>query len=356
LAATAARRNDVLHAPIQTLRLVSSTAAAPNFSITNNKMAEVGEKSGKALASALRFPQRKSGPTKKRTVPGKDQWSVVGYSTADTYDLAKLSKRLYAQGLYEMRPLPEDLGSSCLYVVAKYKVDDTEQETRDIFFFEHGCVVFWNVPELERDNVLGFLKPDEMDSYSEEVISDESEMLSFSLSEDRTMLKTNGNILLKAGENTLEKYTFSNGIASSVKLGALESDLDRIVGSIEHISEDLKRGKLIKLTREDVLRKTGEIFAVRHVLNLSSDLLDTPDFYWDRESLETLYHATCAHLSISKRTRVMNEKLNHCGELLGLLSNHLNDKHHVRLEWFIIILIMIEVMFELLHFGERFIS
>ena len=31
-----------------------------------------------------------------------------------------------------------------------------------------------------------------------------------------------------------------------------------------------------------VLQKTGEILALRHLINLSSDLLDTPDFYWDR--------------------------------------------------------------------------
>ena len=39
----------------------------------------------------------------------------------------------------------------------------------------------------------------------------------------------------------------------------------------------------------------------------------------------------------------MNDKLNHCVELADLITSHLNDKHHVRLEWMIIILIMVEV-------------
>jgi len=50
----------------------------------------------------------------------------------------------------------------------------------------------------------------------------------------------------------------------------------------------------------------------------------------------------------------MNEKLEHCSELMALISTHLNDEHHVRLEWFIIILIMVEVIFEILHFVDRF--
>lgn len=49
----------------------------------------------------------------------------------------------------------------------------------------------------------------------------------------------------------------------------------------------------------------------------------------------------------------MNEKINHCIELVHLLSSHLNDKHHIRLEWMIILLIMVEVMFEVLHFLGR---
>lgn len=50
----------------------------------------------------------------------------------------------------------------------------------------------------------------------------------------------------------------------------------------------------------------------------------------------------------------MNEKISHCVELVELLSSHLSDKHHVRLEWMIIILIMVEVGFEILHYIDRY--
>ena len=45
-------------------------------------------------------------------------------------------------------------------------------------------------------------------------------------------------------------------------------------------------------------------FFVRYKINLSSDLLMTPDFYWDRENLENLYDKTCVYLDIHRRTRV----------------------------------------------------
>ena len=53
--------------------------------------------------------------------------------------------------------------------------------------------------------------------------------------------------------------------------------------------------------------------------------------------------------------QVMNEKLNHCVELVELLSSHLSDRHHVRLEWMIILLIMVEVGFEILHYVDRYL-
>ena len=43
----------------------------------------------------------------------------------------------------------------------------------------------------------------------------------------------------------------------------------------------------------------------RHCINLSSDLLMTPDFYWDREELEQLYDKTCQFLSINRSVKVV---------------------------------------------------
>jgi uncharacterized Rmd1/YagE family protein len=87
-------------------------------------------------------------------------------------------------------------------------------------------------------------------------------------------------------------------------LGIWEASLDRYIDSIEFITEDLKKGRKILMTRQAVLRKQGEIFALRHLINLSSDLLDTPDFYWEEDDLEILYQQTCGYFSISKRIKV----------------------------------------------------
>lgn len=62
----------------------------------------------------------------------------------------------------------------------------------------------------------------------------------------------------------------------------------------------------------------------RHCINLSSDLLITPDFYWDREDLEQLYDKTCQFLSINRRVKVIIFNNHICVISLWFLLNQEN--------------------------------
>nr|CAD7448430.1 unnamed protein product [Timema bartmani]CAD7461652.1 unnamed protein product [Timema tahoe] len=200
-------------------------------------------------------------------------------------------------------PPPPSNVPDMLYAVASYQVD---VQPREIFFFREGSVVLWNVTELECGNVLNFLRQYEQISYDERVVQEESEFMTYEPTQTSkcSHLQNGTMFLIDDAQSGLDKYTFSNALALSVKLGIWEASLDSYVDSIEYITDDLKKGIKIKISQEDVLRKTGELFALRHHINLSSDLLDTPDFYWDHEQQEALYQQMCSYLSISRRTRV----------------------------------------------------
>ncbi|XP_069156862.1 required for meiotic nuclear division protein 1 homolog isoform X4 [Procambarus clarkii] len=329
--------------------------------------------------SALQAKKRTQRKKKKQLADSEEEWQVTAYATADEYDLDKLLDGLTQQGLYTRASItpgtptsqmtnhttsgnPPQASSSVsslvpdandvLHVVATYQL---ESEQREIYFFKEGSVVFWNVAELERANVLRFLKKYEEGKYNEQVVEEESEILAYRYNEgpSKTRLINDKINLNPEGRTDLEKYTFSNSMAMSVKLGIWESSLDKYIDNIEYVSEELSKTGHVVLSQNQVLQRMGQLFALRHLINLSSDLLDVPDFYWDHEDLELLYKRVSDHLSVSKRTSVMNVKLNHCIELMELLKSHLSEQHASRLEWIIIILIMVEVAFELLHFLER---
>uniref|UniRef100_A0A671NCT8 Required for meiotic nuclear division protein 1 homolog n=2 Tax=Sinocyclocheilus anshuiensis TaxID=1608454 RepID=A0A671NCT8_9TELE len=267
----------------------------------------------------------------------EDMMQCIAYATADQYHLPNLCHDLIAHGFIEIKEFPRD-ASNVLVMGTENAAKPYDSGT--IFVFREGSVVFWNVEE----------KTHEIQPYEVALVHWENEEITYTVGEGNSKLHRGiflFNEEMDYDQVVLEKFAFSNALSLSVKLAIWEVSLDNFVESIQSIPEMLKSGQRVKLSRAEVMQKIGELFSLRHCINLSSDLLITPDFYWDREDLEQLYEKTCQFLNINRRVKVVNEKLQHCTELTDLMRNHLSEKHSLRLEWMIVILITIEVMFEL---------
>ncbi|XP_062296613.1 required for meiotic nuclear division protein 1 homolog [Scomber scombrus] len=276
----------------------------------------------------------------------KVMMQCIAYATADQYHLPTLCHDLISHGFHEIA-LPRDASN---ILVISTDMAAKPEDNAHMFFFREGSVVFWNVEEKTMKKVLRVLEQHEIQPYEVALVHWENEEINYAVSEGNTKLER-GNFILSDNidehEAVLEKFAFSNALCLSVKLAIWEVSLDNFVESIQSIPETLKSGRRVKLSSAEVMRKIGELFTLRHCINLRSDLLMTPDFYWDRENLEKLYDKTCQFLSINRRVNVMNEKLEHCTQLTDLMRSHLSEKHSLRLEWMIVILITIEVLFEL---------
>ncbi|XP_072499805.1 required for meiotic nuclear division protein 1 homolog isoform X1 [Notamacropus eugenii] len=295
-------------------------------------------------ASRTKQPSRANLPL---SPVNEDLMHCTAFATADEYHLGNLSHELGSHGYMEITNLPRDAAN---ILVIGVENSEKEYDPGTIFFFREGAVVFWNVENKTMKHVMQILEKHEVQPYEMALVHWENEELNYMKAEGQSKLHR-GEIRLNSeldlDEIILEKFAFSNALCLSVKLAIWEASLDDFVESIQSIPEALKAGKKVKLSHEEVMQKMGELFSLRHRINLSSDFLMTPDFYWDRENLEALYDKTCQFLSITRRVKVMNEKLQHCMELTDLMRNHLNEKRALRLEWMIVILITIEVMFEL---------
>uniref|UniRef100_A0A7N8WM97 Required for meiotic nuclear division 1 homolog n=1 Tax=Mastacembelus armatus TaxID=205130 RepID=A0A7N8WM97_9TELE len=273
----------------------------------------------------------------------QDMMQCIAFATADQYHLPTLSHDLINYGFHEI-DLPRDASN---VLVISTDMAAKPEDNAVMFFFREGSVVFWNVEEKTMKKVLKLLEHHEIQPYEVALVHWENEEINYTVGQ----YLERGNFILSdevdQHEAVLEKFAFSNALCLSVKLAIWEVALDNFVESIQSIPETLKSGRRVKLSAAEVMQKIGELFTLRHCINLRSDLLLTPDFYWDRENLEKLYDKTCQFLSINRRVNVVNEKLEHCTQLTDLMRSHLSEKHSLRLEWMIVILITIEVMFEL---------
>ncbi|GAB1294889.1 Required for meiotic nuclear division protein 1 homolog [Apodemus speciosus] len=277
-------------------------------------------------ASRTRQPSRTNLPDLS---VNEDLMQCTAFATADEYHLGSLSQELVSCGYVEVTSLPRD-AANILVIGVENSAKEGDPGTIFLFSMKH---------------VMQVLERHETQPYEVALVHWENEELNYIKTEGQSKLHR-GEIKLNSeldiDDSILEKFAFSNALCLSVKLAIWEATLDKFIESIQSIPEALKAGKKVKLSHKEVMQKMGELFALRHRINLSSDFLITPDFYWDRANLEELYDKTCQFLSITRRVKVMNEKLQHCMELTDLMRNHLTEKRALRLEWMIVILITIE--------------
>uniref|UniRef100_A0A8C4V654 Required for meiotic nuclear division 1 homolog n=1 Tax=Falco tinnunculus TaxID=100819 RepID=A0A8C4V654_FALTI len=275
----------------------------------------------------------------------------TAFATADEYHLGNLCHDLTSHGYVEITSLPRD-AANVLVVGTEHSAKGDDSGI--IFFFREGAVVFWNVEEKSMKNIMQVLEQHEIQPYEVALVYWENEEMNYRIGEGQSKLHK-GEILLNSeldsDEVVLQKFAFSNALCLSdtkvTKEGKTvscrcnaENWRTLRIKVQEHISSPV-------ITVDTGVCKGYQEEGQGHRINLSSDLLITPDFYWDREKLEELYDKTCQFLNINRRVKVMNEKLQHCMDLTDLMRNHLNEKHALRLEWMIVILITIEVLFEL---------
>lgn len=50
-------------------------------------------------------------------------------------------------------------------------------------------------------------------------------------------------------------------------------------------------------------------------MNLNSDMLDEPDFFWEDDEFQPLYKKTMRYLDVDKRVEVLNTRLDILREL-----------------------------------------
>ncbi|XP_076816140.1 required for meiotic nuclear division protein 1 homolog isoform X1 [Clavelina lepadiformis] len=278
----------------------------------------------------------------------------ITFATADHYRFAGLIHCVRCDGHLEHVSLPTDVTNVAAFGTSHESLLRSNGRGY-IFFFREGAISFWNISEDATKNFMHLAKKFEEEPYKMHLIRWESEQMTYKFVSSETKIAKNCFHFCDTPGNSeyrrrTEMYAFSNALVASVKLAHWEHALDRLIQSIESIPKDMMTGSLFHYqTPKTVLQKIGEVFMMRHQINLKHNLLDVPDVYWDREELEKLYTETADFLNVTRRVKLMNEKLSYCAHMMELAKSHLAEQKSMRIEILIVVLILIEVIFEFMH-------
>jgi len=261
------------------------------------------------------------------------------YCTASEYKIPNLAEFFNNQGL-EPRYFDD--------VVFIQTTSRDGKNVIDIFFFPFGCVTIWGSDEIHEKSILQDIAAFEIekDRLGETI----SEFIYFEYqSESKTFINEEKNKIVLGDKSEYTKLSISHALAQSVKLSVLEASVSQILENTAPIQQELATTGSVSLSKKEISKQIGRLFNERYSINLHSDILDTPEFFWRRPSYEPLYLMTAEFQDISVRQGILNHRLSMIQELYNILSNELNYKHSSRIEITIVILIAIEVILAISH-------
>jgi uncharacterized Rmd1/YagE family protein len=249
----------------------------------------------------------------------------TSYCTASSYKIPALFEFLKTKG-----------STKLFKDVIHFNINENNISKGDVFYFSYGVVVSWGLNDMEEALFLSYVKSFEKHP------SLRTERDDFSYSYGDTSKIVEDEITLEDTQ-PLTKLSISHGLAQSVKLTIFEALIQETITQTKYLPKELAGSGKISLSRKEMSKKMGEIFINRNFINLHADILDVPEFFWNHPELEAYYKMSAHYLDVSKRIDTLNKRLSVVHELFEILSSQLNHQHSSRLEWTIIVLIVIEV-------------
>lgn len=257
----------------------------------------------------------------------KKNMRCTSYALADHFDLGAIAH------IYSPQSWPSSYRDA-LHIPYK---------SGDVFLFSYGCLVFWNVSQIDELAFNETLRHG-ADSFIE---NPEYEEVNFQWGE-RMGIK--GDVItLPTEESLLHQLALSYALGQEIKLSVFEARIEDTIRRTTHIPEALARDGRIPLPQKEISKMIGDLFLTRSYINLKSDILDVPDFFWEYTDLEPAYHKVAKYLNISQRTDVLNKRCMIIHELFQMLGEELNNRHSSLLEIIIIVLISIEIIVSVTH-------
>jgi len=203
-----------------------------------------------------------------------------------------------------------------------------------------GALVFWNCPEQVRTELLQDVVRSSGARLGDEKIEDTLEV-QVGQSENTVTFSEVG-----LRELTLDKLKIiSLALAQSVALDQIEQEVDAALAKFEPVVAELRTRGRLQLRQDEVLRAVGFALGVRSAVLANLTLFDKPPETWESEILERLDSQLYDFFDLEERLSAIHEKVGYFSEVNSTVLNLLNHRKSVRLEWIVIILIAIEVVF-----------
>ncbi|SDX79148.1 Uncharacterized protein, Rmd1/YagE family [Allochromatium warmingii] len=132
-------------------------------------------------------------------------------------------------------------------------------------------------------------------------------------------------------------------LGKSVLLADQEARVAHAFDRIEPLAERLRRHGRGVSHADTLIRHIGEALAIQQNMVGRGEIGDKPEVIWERPDLERLFLNLEAEYEIRERQLALERKLTLINDTAGTLLDLLQSKRSLRVEWYIVILIVVEI-------------
>jgi len=208
-----------------------------------------------------------------------------------------------------------------------------------VTLYRHGVAVFFDVPQAAQAEFLRDLLPMINGAYS----APETESLDIHV-------EAGGREGVTAGVATLETASVerlqivADVLGKSVLLSLYERSVAGEFDRIEPLATELSRSGRIPSNSRDLLKKLGSMLLVEQRMVGRAEITEKPEVLWEHPQFEGLFARLEDEFEITDRHTALERKLNLISQTAHTVLELLSSKHSLRVEWYIVMLIVLEIL------------
>jgi uncharacterized Rmd1/YagE family protein len=214
--------------------------------------------------------------------------------------------------------------------------------------FRFGVVVFFAVAAMEEVSFLRELQPLVVNAYATPEIE-----------ELEVQLEPGTEVVVKAGVIYLEDLAIerlqviADVLSKSVLLSLYEKQVSSEFDHVEQLATVLQSTGHIPGKGRDFLKKIGTLLLVEQRMVGRAEITEKPEILWDNPGLEGLFARLEDEFELRERNKAIERKLGLISQTSHTLLELLSSRHTLRVEWYIVILIVLEIALSLYELNFR---
>ncbi len=211
--------------------------------------------------------------------------------------------------------------------------------------FRYGVVVLFNVSPMQEQTFLANLKPFIIQPVAQP--EQESEIISVRPDVQKEGMFGNNVTISKI---SLERLQVAADIfAKNLVLSHYEAEVSKHFDYIEPLAMELKSRRRGGRQVHELLGHIGGVLLSEHKMVGRVATTEKPDLLWEHPELERFYQILNDEYEIQDRQIAVERKLELLAKTLETSLELVHNEHSHRLEWYIIILIILEVIISIIE-------